>query len=192
MIGFSFQSQNVILRPFEPEDLPALGAYLNHPALAGRRYLPWGGPELAPLSRRQVEAVLHKWSKVEKGLVFAVTRREDGALLGHAECDWGWDPHCPSFSVVIDPEEQRRGYGSQTLGLLLRYLFEHTPAHAVSAWIASWNEPARNFVAHHGFRDEGRMRRIGIRHGAYFDLVVAGLLRPEWQQAGGGAHAPRG
>ncbi|HEX9618333.1 MAG TPA: hypothetical protein VGA03_13055 [Anaerolineales bacterium] len=37
---FSFQTARLQLRPFEPEDVTALQAYLNHPGLAGRRYLP--------------------------------------------------------------------------------------------------------------------------------------------------------
>jgi RimJ/RimL family protein N-acetyltransferase len=110
-------------------------------------------------------------------------------LLGHAECDWGWDPHNPSLSVVIAPGRQRQGYGAEVLGLLFSYLFDHTVAHSVTCWIADWNEPARRFAASRGFQEAGRMRRAGIRQGQYFDVMVMDLLRPEWTQPGGGAHA---
>ncbi len=184
-----FQGQTVVLRPFEPDDAPALQAYLNHPDLSGRRYIPWKFSDLAPLSRKQVEEIIQKWGEEDKELHLAVVTRESGELLGHCECDWGWDPHCPSVGLVIAPEHQRRGYGSQALDMLLCYLFEHTPAHNVSLWMADWNQAARTFAARHGFQEIGGMRRSGLRGGRSFDLVVADLLRPEWQaRHGGGAH----
>jgi RimJ/RimL family protein N-acetyltransferase len=180
-----FQGDTVVLRPFEADDVAALLIYLNHPDLAGCRYVPWGIPELAPLSRRQGEDIYQKWSQKEKGLLLAVVQRESGSLIGHAECDWQWDPHCPSLSVVIAPVQRRHGYGSEALHLLLNYAFAYTPAHVVSAWMADWNQPARQFAARHGFREAGRMRRVGLRQGSYFDLVVADLLRREWLAAQG-------
>ena len=183
-------AEALILRPFEPEDAPALQAYLNHPTLTGRRYLPWSSPDYPPLARQQVGKVIEKWSQTEEGLNLAVVQRDSSQLIGHAECSWEWDPHSPSVSVVIDPAYQRQGFGSQVLSLLLAYLYGYTPAHNVSCWIADWNRPALAFAAHHGFRECGRTRRAGIRQGAYFDVVVMDLLRPEWQQGGGGHHAP--
>jgi RimJ/RimL family protein N-acetyltransferase len=183
MMDSPFHSDRLALRPFEPEDVPALSAYLNRPDLAGRRYVPWDTPELAPLSRRQVEEIYQKWSQREKGLLLAIVRRESGDPIGHAECDWEWDPHCPSMSVVIAPVHQRQGYGSEALALLLNYTFAYLPAHVVTAWMADWNQPARQFAARHGFREAGRMRRVGMRQGRYFDLVVADLLRSEWAAA---------
>jgi RimJ/RimL family protein N-acetyltransferase len=185
-----FQSAQLSLRPFEPDDVPALAAYLNHPDLTGRRYIPWTFPELAPLSQQQVQGIVQKWSQVEKGLQLAVVRRQGQELIGHGGCDWSWDPHCPSLSVVVAPAHQRQRYASRVLSLLLRYLFEYTPAHVVTCWVADWNLEGFQFAVHHGFRQAGRMRRAGIRQGKYYDLIVQDLLRSEWQQSGGGSHAP--
>ena len=185
-----FQGDAIALRPFEPADVPALGDYLNHFDLAGRRYIPWSFPEVAPLSQQQVHDIHQKWSDVDKGLHLAVVNLDGQDLIGHAECEWGWDPHCPSLSVVIAPAHQRRGYGSEAFALLLRYLFEYTPAHVVACWIADWNQPALEFVRSHGFQEAGRMRRVGIRQGQYHDVMVTDLLRSEWQQLGGEPHAP--
>ncbi len=116
----------------------------------------------------------------------AVILKEGQALIGHAECDWGWDPHCPSVTVVIAPPYQRRGYGSAVLEMQLRYLFEFTPAHTVSAWVQSWNEPALAFLQANSFHNCGCMRRTGIHQGEYCDTQVWDLLRREWQARRGG------
>jgi len=184
-----FRGPHLTLRAFEPEDAEALAGYLNHPDLIGRRQIPWRFSDVTPLSRRQIQAVLESWAGEEKGLPLAIVRAEDGRLIGHAECSWEWDPISAGLSVVIDPAFQRQGYGSEALSLLVRYLFEWTPANAVQCWITGWNEPALRFAARHGFQANGVMRWAGLRQGRPYDTVVADLLRAEWQGKGGTADA---
>jgi RimJ/RimL family protein N-acetyltransferase len=181
-----FRNAKVVLRAFEPEDAPALHAYLSRPELVGRRYLPWKFPDLAPLAHKQAEEIYAHWIGQEKALNLAVTDAVTSDLIGHAYADWGWDPHAPDLAVVIDPPFQRLGYGSAALALLLQYLFEHTPAHNLSAWIADWNQPALDFAARHGFQAAGRLRWAGLRQGQPFDFVILDLLRPEWAAAQAG------
>lgn len=175
-----FESERVILRALETQDVDGLLAFLNHPALAGRRYLPWGYPGELPLSRRQVEKAVEKWSGEERGVRLAVTLRVGGELIGHAGMSWGWDPHCPDVSLVIAPAHQRQGYGSETLALLLGYLFANTAAHNVSSWMGDWNQAALDFAGAHGFQECGRWRRDGLRRGEYCDTVQVDMLKPEW------------
>jgi len=185
-----FHGPNLELRAFEPDDITSLHEYLNHPSLAGRRYVPWDVSDLLPLSRRQVEGIYNKWSDDSSRAHFAVVRRQTLKLVGHAECAWAWDPLCPTIEIVVSPAEQRKGYGSEVLKLLLTYLFEDTQAHNVSGWLADWNQPARRFAGRHGFKEVGGMRRAGIRQGKYYDLLTMDILRSEWQvNPGSNAHA---
>jgi RimJ/RimL family protein N-acetyltransferase len=64
------------------------------------------------------------------------------------------------------------------------------PAHNTTTWVAAWNAPALAFATRHGFRQAGRLRRAGIRHGAYYDLVILDMLRSEWPVEGGSIDAP--
>jgi RimJ/RimL family protein N-acetyltransferase len=187
---FPFHGNSIILRPFEPEDLLALQGYLNHPDLMGRRYLPSGFSEIVPLARKQVEEIYAKVTGIEEGVNLAVTLTESGKLVGHAGADWGWDRHCPDLYLVIAPDHQRQGLGTEVIDLLLRYVFENTPAHVVTGWVADWNTAGWQFLLKRGFQTAGRSRRVGIYQGRYFDLVVADLLRQEWmQRAKGTGHA---
>lgn len=179
-----FEGDRVRLRPFEPGDAAALLAYLNRPEMTGRRYVPWDFPDLAPLSRAQADAIVQKWLGADKGVRLAVVPAEADTLIGHIEGDWDWDPLCPSASVAIDPGYQRRGYGSEAMRLLLRYLFEWTPAHTVGCWIADWNDAGLQFSMRLGFQSQGRMRRVGVRQGRSFDVIVSDLLRSEWAARG--------
>lgn len=182
----TFSSLTVELRPLRSDDLPTLGAYLNHPELTGRRYIPWEFPNEVPLSEQQVEGIFKKWGEKKKGFVMGVILQESGTLIGHTEADWGWDPHAPGISLAIAPSNQRQGFGTEALKLILAYLFEHTPAHNVSSWLSDWNEPGREFTAKNGFTKCGEVRREGIRNGEYFNSIVVDILRPEWKQKFGG------
>ena len=181
MAGLSFRDRGIALRAFEPADAPSAHAYLNDPALAGRRYLPDGFSDLAPLSVRQIEAVIEQWQKENASWTLVITDAASGALLGHARADWQWDPHCPSAHVVIAPAHQRKGLGSLALGIALRFLFEETPAHIVSGWMSSWNEPAIAFARAQGFTEAGRRPRGGVHEGVFYSEVAFDLLRPEWR-----------
>jgi RimJ/RimL family protein N-acetyltransferase len=180
-IRSAFESQRLILRPFEPGDAPALLTLLNHPELNGRRGLPWGFNEELSLTASQVEKVLGKWIEGEESLHLAVTLRATQEIIGHAELDRGWDPLAPSVWLLIAPAHQRQGYGSEVLNLLLDYFFGYTSAHNVSLWAADWNQPALTFVRKHGFQECGRFRHDSWRNGVYVDGIVFDILRPEWK-----------
>ena len=176
-----FQTEHIKLRPFEPDDTLALQAYLNHPKLGGRRYIPRGFPEVVPLSTGQVEAIIKEWGEKENQAHLAIVTTDKQDLIGHAEIAWQWDPHVPFLSVVIARPCQRQGHGTQVLNLLLDYLFENTPAHNVSSWMADWNRAARTFAKKKGFQENGRSRREGFHEGKYYDGIMVDILRPEWK-----------
>jgi RimJ/RimL family protein N-acetyltransferase len=175
-----FQTDRLRLRAFEPEDLSTLHAYLNYPELTGRRYIPWRTPGELPLSKGQVEDLLKHWSEGEKEFHLAVTLRDDDTIIGHANCGWGWDSHCPEIDLVISPAYQFQGYGSEVLALMLDYLFGHTPAYSVGSGMASWNQAALKFAQKNGFTHSGTMRQVGLRDGQFYDWLGVDILRPEW------------
>ena len=175
-----FETDRLRLRAFEPEDLPALHTYLNYPEMIGRRCLPWRFPNEQPLSKVQVEKLLQRWAEGDKEFHLAVTLREDGTLIGHANCDWSWDAHCPDIDLAISPAYQYQGYGSEVLVPLLDYLFGYTPAHCIGTGMPDWNHEGIKFARKHGFSPNGVMRWAGLRDGQVYDWLGMDLLRPEW------------
>ncbi|MEN6370234.1 MAG: GNAT family protein [Thermotogota bacterium] len=189
MGGRSFETERMALRALELEDAASLQSYLNDDAIRGRRYVPGSVRDVEPLSRAQASAILEEWGKEKSSFTLGVLAKASGRLIGHATCEWSWDPHCPSVSVVIAPSQQRAGYGSEVLRLLVEHLFLDTPAHTITGWIASWNEPALAFAAAFGFVECGRIPRAGLRDGDYYEHVLVDLLRREWAAGQGGHRA---
>jgi RimJ/RimL family protein N-acetyltransferase len=178
----AFCTERIRLRPFEPVDVPALHSGLNHPELAGRRYLPRCYSNDFPLSVKQVEGVLEEWSGQDKALHLAVELLSSQELAGYVEYEWEWDPLCPFVSVLIFPPFQRQSYGAEAARLLLRIIFENSPAHNISAWMSDWNQAALEFTQKLGFQVCGRFRRDSLHDGQYSDGILMDLLRPEWMK----------
>lgn len=76
-----------------------------------------------------------------------------------------------------------QGYGSEALRVLVGYLFDHLNLHRVQLDTWSGNERAMRSFARVGFREEGRLREAVWGPGRYFDAVIMGLLRSEWQSS---------
>ncbi len=184
-----FQTEQLKLRAFEPEDASTMRAYLNHPKLDGRRYLPRGFPDDVPLSMSQVEAIIKQWGEEKREAHLGIELTDRSELIGHVEFEWSWDPLAPWMSVVVARPYQRQGYGTQVVKMIMGYLFENTPAHSISGWMADWNKAGRNFARQMGFQESGRSRREGFRNGAYFDGILVDILRSEYKSAGGTYYA---
>ena len=186
-----FQTEQIKLRPFEPEDVPALRAYINHPMLGGRRYIPSGFPGEVPLSTAQVEKIIKKWGEEKREAHLGIELTDRHELIGHAEFERSWDPIAPWMSVVVARPFQRHGYGTQVAQMVMSYLFENTPAHSISGWMADWNKAGRSFARKMGFKENGRTRREGFREGSFFDGILVDILRSEYQSSGGINYAVR-
>ncbi len=90
--------------------------------------------------------------------------------------------HSATVGITIGEKDLwGQGYGSEALRLLVGYLFDHLNLHRVQLDTWSGNERAMRSFARIGFREEGRLREAIWGPGRYFDSVVMGVLRAEWQ-----------
>jgi ribosomal-protein-alanine N-acetyltransferase len=152
---------------------------MNHPELRGRRYL--DDDEERPLSTADVERHLEKSKEAKNSLYLTVV--VDEHPVGYATVDYGWDTLTPFVDVVIAPDHQRSGYGSEAANLLIDWAFTHLPTTAIHSWIADWNEPALRLSESLGFTPAGRVRRASIHDGRFADSIPVEMLRGDWKAA---------
>lgn len=74
-----------------------------------------------------------------------------------------------------------KGYGREAMRLLLGYLFTEGGFQRVELDTWSGNTRAIRSYASCGFQVEGRLRRAELVEGTYYETVIMGLLREEWQ-----------
>jgi len=81
--------------------------------------------------------------------------------------------------TIGDRDYWGRGYGRESMAVILEYCFEHLDLHRVSAETFEYNTAWRDLVEGMGFTREGTARDYLYREGKYFDKVSYALLEDE-------------
>jgi RimJ/RimL family protein N-acetyltransferase len=142
---------------------------------------------MKPLSVWQVKKKLEELEKSmedDKNLFhFHIRTRSDNRLVGFAELSWiSWTNGSGYIRLGIgDPEDHHKGYGRQTLCLLLRYAFEELNLYRLSAIIPEYNLPAQSLFKSAIFVEEVRQRQALERDGRRWDSLDFGLLAEVWK-----------
>lgn len=145
------------------------------------------------------QVVRQRWSEdgflgTNRGKLIAVDP-DDDAVVGVLSWVDALVMHQPGWSleigVVVLPEYRGVGFGRAIHLALCEYLFAHTAAHRISALTERSNEAECRVLEAVGFRREGVMRQASFRAGVARDVVLYGLVRPEFAEVNSSArHGP--
>lgn len=80
---------------------------------------------------------------------------------------------------LFDQQHAGRGYTTEAVGLLVRYLFARKRVNRMQLNIHPDNAASRRVAEKCGFTFEGLMRGCWFHHGVYHDLAIWSLLRDE-------------
>jgi RimJ/RimL family protein N-acetyltransferase len=144
-------------------------------------------PNSAAQAKKKLEALEKKLDESKNLYWFHIRDREDDRLLGFATIRWiEWTHGTGWVHLGIgNPQDWRKGLGTQVLDLLLDYAFSELNLYRLSAVIPEYNLGAQRLFQKAGFIEEVRRRQALNRDGRRWDLLMYGLLREEWE----GRHA---
>jgi RimJ/RimL family protein N-acetyltransferase len=138
-----------------------------------------------PLAPEQIKKRLEKIEKEmdeERNLFYFHLRPlSEEKLVG-----WGkiyrilWPSQIGNLELAIGPSEQKQGYGSEALKLLLRLAFDELNLNRLTVILPEYNIHGIEFVKKFGFSEEVRRREVIFRAGRRWDSLHFGLLRSEW------------
>jgi RimJ/RimL family protein N-acetyltransferase len=135
-----------------------------------------------PKSQAQIAADLEP-EKSSNTIVFAIRTVADGALIGTIgfyEIEWANQGAWLGMGIGAR-DAWGQGYGTEALHLALQYAFDELNLHRITLTVIAYNERAIALYEQAGFRREGVFREFGQRDGRRYDMVLYGLLRPEWE-----------
>jgi RimJ/RimL family protein N-acetyltransferase len=177
----------VRLRAIEPEDRLRAAAWLNDPEVTyylGERYGRAGNDggwmtESAAPGFMDVRLAIETREGVHIGginlhRVHAEDRKAGLGIIIGAKDSWG------------------RGYGGDAIETLLRFAFDEMNLNRVWLTVTAGHERGIACYRRCGFSEEARERDGFYKHGRYWDFIVMGILRREFdvRLAGeGGSHA---
>ncbi len=167
--------KRVTLRAMERDDLPTLHRYNNDLAveLAGGGDPPM--PQPLAFLESEFEERASKGGRDDANFVIEA----DGQVIGSCAL-FNYDGLARTYELGItigNKDYRGKGYGRETVRLLVDYAFRYRNANRVWLRVHAANERAIKAYTTAGFSEEGRLRQHVYSNGAYDDLVLMGVLR---------------
>jgi RimJ/RimL family protein N-acetyltransferase len=176
---YFWQGDRVRLRPLRAEDAEQF--FINTLDSPSRQVLQIG-VEL-PTSVELLKASLEKHlgcADVDGLVLFAIENLEGDLVGGISLHSRDAKNGTFSFGISIGREHRRKGYAQDAVRILLRYGFwERRFQKCNSAFVHS-NEESIKLHRKLGFVEEGRRRRQVFFNGQYYDDILFGLTREEF------------
>jgi RimJ/RimL family protein N-acetyltransferase len=170
------RGKRVILRPVEERDLDLLARWRNDPETRRLLFSPFlvnpGG------QRKWYEALLANSNKI----LFMVDNLEGRTVgtIGMDKIDWV-NQEFEGGPFIFDCEERSHGYAEEALELMINYAFEELNLHRMYVLCYPFQR-AIEFMKWYGFKEEGVLRKAAFTQGRFYDKIILGLLREEWQE----------
>jgi len=178
-----FDGQDIRFGPIDHEKDSEIESKWTHNAEFMRLY------DFEPARPMSAAMVKKQYEKLEKQIDerrniyhFMIRAKADDRLIGKAaiqRIEWT-NGNCMLRLGIGSADDQRQGYGTQALKMLLRFAFAELNMFRVTANAAEYNEGAIALLKKLGFTEEVRRRQSLEREGRRWDLLVFGLLKDEW------------
>ena len=112
-----------------------------------------------------------------------IRMKPDNHLIGTVSLtEIEWNHQCAWISIGIgDADARGRGYGGEAMRLALELAFNELGLHRLSLTVFSYNTPAITMYERLGWVREGTFREYLARDGKRHDMILYGLLAPEWR-----------
>lgn len=114
---------------------------------------------------------------------FHLRKIDDDMLIGFVSLhSIEWNNRAGMLAIGIgDATNRNKGFGTEALGLILRYAFLELNLDRVGLEVIEYNKGGIKAYERVGFQQEGRKRSVVYRDGMRYDIIVMGILRPEWE-----------
>lgn len=159
------ETPRCLIREMCPEDAPRLEEIYAEPSV--NRFLGGFYPEEVRGDAEQKRLFLEKYIQNVYGFygygIWTVVEKESGEIIGRAGFRSGGDG-IPDLGYVIDPVRQRRGFGFEVCGALLRYGAEELGFRQVKALVEPDNLSSAALCRKLGFAERGSVCEDGKRY----------------------------
>jgi UDP-4-amino-4,6-dideoxy-N-acetyl-beta-L-altrosamine N-acetyltransferase len=165
------------LRPLEREDAAIILPWVNDPEVTRHLLLH------RPINLRAEEDYIDRLYQSEQDVYLGIAIRKDDRLIGGCALHRiDAKNRSTSFGIFLgDKDSWGRGHGTEATRLLVGYAFETLNLNRVWLHVFEDNAGAIRCYEKVGFQREGLLRQDYFRAGRYWNTVVMGILREEWQ-----------
>ena len=169
----------VNLRAVERKDLEEIMKWVNDREVT--KYL---SAFLYPVSRAEEEKFLERamsHNDTEKNLVMET---KEGDYIGQISLHKiDWKNRNAELGIVIGNKEYwGKGYGTDAIKILLNHAFNQMNLYKVYLRVFDYNQRGVRCYEKCGFKEEGRLRKGQFYGGKYYDVILMGILKDEFEK----------
>jgi len=181
MTVYRFETERLIIRPFELTDAEVFSAYRSDTSVA--RYQGWDAPYP---QEKAIEFIqnMQQWKPEMLGewLQLAIVRKDSGEMIGDCAFYILKDGKQAEIGMTLAKNAQGFGFGREATIQLLVYLFDELGMQRVRANCDPRNVPSWRVLERVGMRREAHMIRSTWIKGEWADDYWYAMLSEEWQE----------
>jgi RimJ/RimL family protein N-acetyltransferase len=173
--------KKVILRAIEKEDLEFLRDLHNGPEIEK-----WIGGWSFPLSMSDQEAWFEKISRDKSSIRMIIELKDSHEIIGFTglwDIDWKDRRAYTGIILVNDEKYRKKGYATDVVMALMNYTFRELGLNRLDSDIVEYNNASlKLYLERCGWKNEGVRRKHTFRNGNFYDRVMIGILRGEYEE----------
>jgi len=129
---------------------------------------------------------LQKYVKRKLGnpdeIFLAIINKERDFHIGNIKIGpINWIHRVAEVGILIgDKTSWGKGYGTEAIGLVVKYAFNILNLHKLTAGCYNSNQGSLKAFQKNGFEIEGIRKKHNFHNGKYIDAILLGLLNPNW------------
>lgn len=175
-----FHGEKVRLSAITPEDVPTLTLWYQDVEFMRL----FDSLVARPRTEEEIQKWRNDWRNDKDSYMFGIRTVLSDELVGLIDIGGiSWQHGVGWLGVAIGDRANRgRGYGTEAVTLLLDFAFRELNLYRVQLNVFSYNTAAIRVYEKLGFTQEGILRQALHRDGQRYDILMYGLLRPEWEK----------
>jgi RimJ/RimL family protein N-acetyltransferase len=174
------KTSRLVLRNFTDADLDIFWKYRNDPEVA--KYQGWKIPYPREKAKAFIDLIKNAGApRVGEWIQYAVALKDTNEIIGDLGCHVKKaDSRQAVIGFTISSPHWRKGYATEIIPALLRYLFVDLKMHRVAADCDVENTASYRTLEKLGFRREAHFIESFLINGAYTSEYHYGMLQREW------------
>lgn len=142
--------------------------------------------QLNMIPARQISAAsMKEWFEKESSnsALFSIHEIKENSVIGFVELDgYEWTARTAWVGIAIgEPQYRGKGYGTESMNLLLKFAFRGLNMHRVNLNVFAFNQRAIRCYEKCGFKYEGTSRELIYKEDKRWDVLCMGILQQEWE-----------
>lgn len=174
-----YNGNKVKLRAYCKDDIKLAQEYLNQFEI--KKNLTPGIPY--PLTLESEEKWYESMADSKDSYSFAIEDLKTGLYIGGCGINnIDWKNSVVTIGIFIGNKDYlSKGYGTDAMKVLVKFIFDEMNINKIKLNVYSFNARAIRCYEKCGFKKEGILRQEIFREGKYYDEIVMGILRKEYE-----------